>query len=166
MGVYAGMSVAGGAVGLILGGLLVNFASWRWVLFVNVPIGLLVALAAPRVLGESQRQRGRFDLPGAITATAGLTLLVYGLSSAATSPNGVSHWGDTKVIGSLAASAVLLAAFAVIELRSKYALLPIRVLQNRNRVGAYLIMLCSAPRYSACSSSSRSSFRPCGGTAR
>ncbi len=142
MGVYAGMSVAGGAVGLILGGLLVNFASWRWVLFVNVPIGLLVALVAPRVLGESQRQRGRFDLPGAITATAGLTLLVYGLSSAATSPNGVSHWGDTKVIGSLAASVVLLTAFAVIELRSKYALLPVRVLQNRNRVGAYLIMLC------------------------
>ena len=142
MGVYAGMSVAGGAVGLILGGLLVNFASWRWVLFVNVPIGLLVALAAPRVLGESERQRGRFDLPGAITATAGLTLLVYGLSSAATSPNGISHWGDTKVIVSLAASAVLLVAFAIIELRSKHALLPIRVLQNRNRAGAYLIMLC------------------------
>ena len=142
MGVYAGMSVAGGAVGLILGGLLVNFASWRWVLFVNVPIGLLVALAAPRVLGESQRQRGRFDLPGAITATAGLTLLVYGLSSAATSPNGVSHWGDTKVIISLAASAVLLVTFAIIELHSKHALLPIRVLENRNRAGAYLIMLC------------------------
>ena len=142
MGVYAGMSVAGGAVGLILGGLLVNFASWRWVLFVNVPIGLLVALAAPRVLGESARQRGKFDLPGAITATAGLTLLVYGLSSAATSPNGVSHWGDTKVIVSLAASAVLLVAFGIIEVRSKHALLPIRVLQNRNRAGAYLIMLC------------------------
>jgi EmrB/QacA subfamily drug resistance transporter len=142
MGVYAGMSVAGGAVGLILGGLLVNFASWRWVLFVNVPIGLLVALAAPRVLGESERQRGRFDLPGAITATAGLSLLVYGLSSAATSPNGVSHWGDTKVIVSLAASAVLLVAFGFIEMRSKHALLPIRVLQNRNRAGAYLIMLC------------------------
>ena len=142
MGVYAGMSVAGGAVGLILGGLLVNFASWRWVLFVNVPIGLLVAFAAPRVLGESERQRGRFDLPGAITATGGLTLLVYGLSSAATSPNGVSHWGDTKVIVSLVASAVLLVTFAIIELRSKHALLPIRVLQNRNRAGAYLIMLC------------------------
>jgi EmrB/QacA subfamily drug resistance transporter len=142
MGVYAGMSVAGGAVGLILGGLLVNFASWRWVLFVNVPIGLLVALVAPRVLGDSERQRGRFDLPGAITATAGLTLLVYGLSSAATSPNGVSHWGDTKVIASLAASAVLLIAFGIIEVRSKHALLPIRVLQNRNRAGAYLIMLC------------------------
>ena len=72
----------------------------------------------------------------------GLTLLVYGLSSAATSPNGVSHWGDTKVIVSLAASAVLLVAFGIIEVRSKHALLPIRVLQNRNRAGAYLIMLC------------------------
>jgi EmrB/QacA subfamily drug resistance transporter len=142
MGVYAAMSIAGGAVGLIVGGLLTSYASWRWVLFVNVPIGILVALAAPRVLGESQRQRGRFDLPGAITATLGLGLLVYGLSSAATSPNGVSHWGDTKVIVSLAAAAVLLVAFAVIEARSQHALLPIRVLRNRDRSGAYLIMLC------------------------
>jgi EmrB/QacA subfamily drug resistance transporter len=142
MGVYAAMSVAGGAVGLIVGGVLVSYASWRWVLFVNVPIGLLVALAAPRVLRESQRQRGRFDLPGAITATVGLASLVYGLSSAATSPNGVSHWGDTKVIVSLAAAVVLLAAFAVIETRSKHALLPVRVLRSRDRTGAYLIMLC------------------------
>ena len=142
MGVYAAMSIAGGAVGLIVGGVLTTYASWRWVLFVNVPIGILVALAAPRVLGESQRQRGRFDLPGAITATLGLALLVYGLSSAATSPNGVSHWGDTKVIISLAAAAVLLVAFGVIETRSKHALLPIRVLQNRDRAGSYLIMLC------------------------
>ncbi len=67
MGVYAGMSVAGGAVGLLAGGLLVTYLSWRWVFFVNVPIGLAVALAAPRVLGESERRRGHFDLPGAIT---------------------------------------------------------------------------------------------------
>jgi EmrB/QacA subfamily drug resistance transporter len=142
MGVYAAMSVAGGAVGLILGGLLTNYASWRWVLFVNVPIGIAVALAAPRVLGESARQRGRFDLPGAITATLGLSALVYGLSNAATSVNGVSHWGDTKVVVSLVASVVLLVAFAVIEWRSKHPLLPIRVLRSRNRSGSYLIMLC------------------------
>jgi EmrB/QacA subfamily drug resistance transporter len=142
MGVYAAMSVAGGAVGLIAGGLLTSYASWRWVLFVNVPIGLAVALAAPRVLGESARRRGRFDLPGAITGTLGLTALVYGLTSAATSPNGISHWGDTKVIVSLVASVVLLAAFVVIEGRSKHALVPFRVLQNRNRSGAYVIMLC------------------------
>jgi EmrB/QacA subfamily drug resistance transporter len=142
MGVYAGMSVAGGAVGLLAGGLLVTYLDWRWVFFVNVPIGLAVALAAPRVLGESERRRGRFDLPGAITGSLGLAALVYGLSNAATSPNGVSHWGDTKVIVSLVAAAVLLAAFGFIEVRSKYALMPIRVLRSRDRSGAYLVSLC------------------------
>jgi EmrB/QacA subfamily drug resistance transporter len=142
MGVYAAMSVAGGAVGLIAGGLLVQYASWRWVFFVNVPIGLLVAVLATRVLPESDRRRGRFDLPGAITGSLGLALLVYGLSNAATSPNGVSHWGDTKVIVSLAAAVVLLVVFGIIETRSKQALMPIRVLRSRDRSGAYLISLC------------------------
>ncbi|HEV2259098.1 MAG TPA: MFS transporter, partial [Streptosporangiaceae bacterium] len=103
---------------------------------------LLVALAAPRVLGESERRRGAFDLPGAITASLGLAALVYGLSSAATSPNGVSHWGDTKVIVSLVAAVVLLVAFGFIEVRSKHALVPMRVLRSRDRTGSYLIMLC------------------------
>jgi EmrB/QacA subfamily drug resistance transporter len=142
MSVYAAMSVTGGVVGLIAGGLLTTYASWRWVLFVNVPIGLVVALAAPRVLGETPRRRGRFDLPGAITATGGLAALVYGLSNAATTPDGVSHWGDTKVVASLAAAAVLLAAFGLTERRSKNALLPMRLLRSRDRTGAYLIMLC------------------------
>ena len=142
MGVYAAMSVAGGAVGLIAGGLLTTYASWRWVLFVNVPIGLAVALAAPRVLTESVRQQGRFDLPGAITGTGGIATLVYGLSTAATSPDGASHWGDAKVVASLAASVVLLATFAVIEARSNHPLLPLRLLRDRDRTGANLIMLC------------------------
>jgi EmrB/QacA subfamily drug resistance transporter len=142
MGVYAAMSVAGGSVGLIAGGLLVNYADWRWVLFVNVPIGILVVLLAPRVLSESQRRHGNFDLPGAVTASLGLAALVYGLSNAATSANGVSHWGDTKVIASLGAAVVLLAAFAVIEARASHPLLPVRVLRSRDRSGAYLIALC------------------------
>jgi EmrB/QacA subfamily drug resistance transporter len=142
MGVYAAMSVAGGAVGLIAGGLLTTYASWRWVLFVNVPIGLAAALLASRVLPESGRQRGRFDLPGAITGTGGLAALVYGLSSAATTPDGVSHWGDARVVASLAASVVLLAAFTVIEARSKNPLLPLRLLRDRDRTGANLIMVC------------------------
>jgi EmrB/QacA subfamily drug resistance transporter len=142
MGVYAAMSIAGGAVGLIAGGLLVQYLDWRWVFFVNVPIGLAVALLAPRVLGESERRRGQFDLPGAITGSLGLAALVYGLSNAATSPNGVSHWGDTKVIVSLVAAVVLLVAFGIIEVRSRSALLPIRVLRSRDRTGAYLISLC------------------------
>ena len=142
MGVYAAMSVAGGAVGLITGGLLTTYASWRWVLFVNVPIGLAAALAAARVLPESPRQRGRFDLPGAITGSGGIVALVYGLVNAATSPDGVSHWSDAKVVASLSASVVLLAAFAVIEIRSERPLLPVRLLADRNRTGANLVMLC------------------------
>src|SRR5215510_8596607 len=102
LGVYAAMSIAGGAIGLIGGGVLTTYASWRWVLFVNVPIG--VGLAAPRVLAEPPLRRGRFDLPGALAGTAGIAALVYGLVSAATSPNGVSHWGDAKVVASLVAA--------------------------------------------------------------
>src|SRR4029077_10609968 len=140
----------GGAIGLIGGGLLTTYVSWRWGLFVKVPIGGAGALDAPRVLAETparpargvladpRPRRGRFDLPGALTGTAGVTALVYGLVSAATSPNGVSHWGDAKVIASLTAAAVLLAAFAVIETRSPQALLPTRLLRDRNRTGAYL----------------------------
>ena len=141
MAVYAAMSVAGGAFGLVLGGFLTSSLSWRWVLFVNVPIGLAVAALAPFVLRESARHRGSFDFPGAFTATLGCAALVYGLSNAATSPDGVSHWGDTKVVVSLAAAAVLLVAFALIEWRSAHPLLPFRVLANRNRSGANLMML-------------------------
>ncbi len=142
MGVYAAMSIGGAAVGLMAGGLLTTYLSWRWVLFVNVPIGIAVALIAPRALAESPRRRGRFDLPGAVTSTLGLVALVYGLTSAATSPNGVSHWGDTKVIVSLTAAVVLLAAFVVIESRSEHALMPLRIFRNRDRSAANLIMLC------------------------
>jgi EmrB/QacA subfamily drug resistance transporter len=144
LGVYAAMSGGGAAVGLVLGGLLTSYLSWRWTLFVNVPIGIVVAALAPYVLPESSRQRGRFDLPGAITGTGGVALLVYGLSNATTGQNGVSHWGDTKVIVSLVAAALLLMTFAVIERRSRHALLPLRVLADRNRSGAYLTMLALA----------------------
>ena len=142
LGVYSAMSIGGIAVGLLAGGLLTTYASWRWVLFVNVPIGIAVVLLAPRVLSETQRHPGRFDLPGAITGTAGLAALVYSLSSAATTANGVSHWGDTKVLASLAAAVALLASFIIIEARSPHALLPMRIFSNRSRSGAYLIMLC------------------------
>ena len=144
MGVYAAMSGGGAAVGLILGGVLTTYLSWRWVLFVNVPIGIVTAIFARYVLPESARKRGRFDLPGAITVTAGVALLVYGLSNASTDQQGVSHWGDGKVVISLIASAVLLAAFGLIEWRSRHALMPLRILANRSRTGAYLVMLCLA----------------------
>jgi len=141
MGVYAAMSGAGGAAGLLAGGLLVTYASWRWVLFVNVPIGIAVTLAALAVLPAAARRPGRLDLPGAITGTGGVAALVYGLSSAAASPDGTSHWGDGKVVTALAAGAILLAAFALIETRSRDALLPVRLLRQRDRLGANLIML-------------------------
>jgi MFS family permease len=121
-----------------------TYLSWRWVLFVNVPIGIVAAILARNVLAESTRRSGRFDLPGAITGTGGVALLVYGLSNASTDQAGVSHWGDTKVVVSLVAAALLLLGFAVIERRSSHALLPGRVLANRNRLGAYLMMLCLA----------------------
>jgi EmrB/QacA subfamily drug resistance transporter len=140
--VYSAMAIVGLVVGLLVGGLLVTYASWRWVMFVNVPIGLVVAVLAARVLPASPRRAGRFDLPGAVTATAGVAALVYGLSSAATTSDGVSHWGDAKVVASLAAAAVLLTAFAVIETRSRYALLPVRLMRSRDRSGAFLISLC------------------------
>jgi EmrB/QacA subfamily drug resistance transporter len=142
--VYAAMAGAGSAMGLLLGGILTTYVSWRWVMFVNVPIGILVAAAAPRVLAESPRRPGQIDVPGAFTGTGGVALLVYGLSKATTGSDGVSHWGDAQVLASLAAAVVLLVSFVLIEMRSSHPLLPMRVLADRNRSGAYLIMLCVA----------------------
>jgi EmrB/QacA subfamily drug resistance transporter len=141
-GVYSAMAGGGGAVGLLLGGILTTYLSWRWVLFVNVPIGIVVAAAAPRVLNESPRRPGRIDVAGAITGTGGVALLVYGLSKATTGADGISHWGDAQVLASLALAVVLLVSFVFIEMRSSHPLLPMRVLADRNRSGAYLIMLC------------------------
>jgi EmrB/QacA subfamily drug resistance transporter len=141
LGVYAGMSGAGGAIGLLLGGVLTTYVSWRWVLFVNVPIGALVLALAPLALVATGRQRGRLDIPGAVTSTAGLALLVYGLTTAAAGEDGVSHWGDAVVIGSLVAAAALLVSFVVIQLRSRHPELPLHLLESRRRSGAYLMML-------------------------
>ena len=118
----------GSAVGLLLGGILTTYASWRWCFFVNVPIGILVAAAAPRVLAEIAPRPGRIDWAGAVTGCGGVALLVYGLSKAATGADGVSHWGDAQVVASLATSVVLLVSFVLIEMRSSRPLLPMRVL--------------------------------------
>jgi len=138
-GVYAAMAASGGAVGLLIGGVLTDFASWRWALFINVPIGLFVLIAAPRVLGESRGSGKRLDVPGALTATAGMTSLVYGISHAA------QHgWGTMGTLIPVTASAVLLALFAVIERHAPAPLLPLSLLSARDRVGAYVVMLCLA----------------------
>jgi EmrB/QacA subfamily drug resistance transporter len=138
MGVYAAMSVAGGVIGLVVGGLLVTYASWQWVLFVNVPIGIAAAFAALAVLPGVASRPGRFDALGAVTGTGGMAALVYGLSQA---DNGTSHWGDANVVAALTGGVVLLAAFAVVQTRSQHGLLPVWLLRNRDRVGANLIML-------------------------
>jgi predicted MFS family arabinose efflux permease len=124
-------------VGLILGGALTE-ASWRWTFFINVPIGLLVALLAPRHLKESERQPGRFDLPGAFTGTLGLVGIVYGLTHAAEPKAG---WLDPVTLVSLVAGAVLLVVFFLIERRSAHALLPIRILADRTRGVSLVVML-------------------------
>lgn len=141
MSVLAAISGAGAAIGPIAGGLLTSYLSWRWVLFVNVPIGAATAAAAPFTLPESARRHGRFDPAGAVTGTTGVVLLVYGLSNAATGQSGASHWADPKVVSSLAAAAVLLAGFVITEACSAHALMPLRILASRSRSGAYLITL-------------------------
>jgi MFS family permease len=134
----------GGGVGVVAGGLLTTYASWRWVFFVNVPLGGLLAFGARTVLPESQRYPRRWDLPGALTGTAGFALLIYGLTRGATGPDGISHWGDTATIVALTGAAVALAAFVTIEARSAQPLLPLWIFANRNRAGVYLILLCLA----------------------
>ena len=135
-GIYAAVAGAGGGIGLILGGVLTDLISWRWVLFVNVPIGALLVLAAPYVLPESERNPGRFDFPGAITATAGVGSLVYGFIHAAS-----SGWGDPQTLVAFAVAAVLLPAFLAIEMRSRQPLMPLHLFTDRNRSGSYAVML-------------------------
>ena len=137
MGVYAAMSGGGGAIGLLLGGLLTSYVSWRWVFFVNVPIALVVLVLAPRALNESQSTSGHLDVPGALSVTGGMLSLVYGLSNAS------SHsWTSVSTLISLGAAVVLLATFAVIESRSSEPLMPLAIFKNRNRSGSYALMLC------------------------
>ena len=135
-GVFAAMGASGGALGLLLGGVLTDYASWRWALFINAPIGAIVLYLTPRVLNESQGSGKKLDLPGAITVTAGMSTLVYGLTKAAT-----DGWGSTTTIVTLGIAAALLIAFVVIENGSTHALMPFRIFADRNRSGAYLIML-------------------------
>jgi len=137
-GVYAAVSGAGAAIGLILGGVLTEWLSWRWVFFVNAPIGIALAVMTPFVIGESQRGEGRLALADAVTSTLGIAALVYGFINAA---NPLHGWGDKTTIMSFVLAAALLAAFVVIELRSSQPLLPLRLFSNRTRNGAYAVML-------------------------
>lgn len=136
-GVFGAIAGGGAAIGLILGGVLTQYFSWRWCLGVNVPIALVTAVAAAAILRESRAHGDtRYDVPGAVLATAGLVSLVYGFTEA--SKDGVG-WTAGSTIGFLAAAVVLLAAFIGWELRSANPLLPMRILLDRNRGGSYLV---------------------------
>ncbi|MFD0439389.1 MFS transporter [Streptomyces chartreusis] len=138
-GVFAAVSAGGGAIGLLAGGMLTEWLDWRWVLFVNVPIGIVIAVLAPLYINESERHSGRFDIAGAVTSTAGMASLVYGFIRAAD-----EGWRDSLTIGSFAAAVILLLAFAFIESRAKEPITPLKMFADRNRSGTYVIMLSLA----------------------
>jgi EmrB/QacA subfamily drug resistance transporter len=138
-GVFAAASSAGAAVGLIAGGMLTSWLSWRWTLFVNAPIGAALIMAAPRYLRESAKNPGRFDVAGALTSTAGMTALVYGFIRAAD-----EGWGDRLTITSFILAALLLGLFGLIELRSRQPITPLHLFANRDRAGVYAVMLLFA----------------------
>ncbi|MCX5193772.1 MFS transporter [Streptomyces sp. NBC_00249] len=135
-GVFAAVSAGGGAIGLLAGGILVEWLDWRWVFFVNVPIALLIALLASRVLHESERHPGHFDVMGALLSTAGMVALVYGFIRASQ-----EGWRDAVTIGSFVAAVVLLALFVLNERRSPQPITPLHMFADRNRAGTYGIML-------------------------
>ncbi|MFD5618603.1 MFS transporter [Streptomyces yangpuensis] len=138
-GVFAGVSAAGGAIGLLAGGVLVEWLDWRWVLFVNVPIALVIAVLAWKVLHESERHPGHFDLAGALLSTLGMVALVYGFIRASQ-----EGWRDPVTLGSFGAAVVLLTLFILNERRSPQPITPLHMFADRNRAGTYGIMLMLA----------------------
>ena len=135
--VYGAIGAGGAAFGLVLGGLLTEYASWRWCLLVNLPVAAIAVIAGLRLLPESKAPgRARYDLPGAVTVTVGLAALVYGFTSASE-----RSWGSAVTITSLVAGVLFLAAFVAVESRSDHPLLPLRIPLHRSRGGAYLASL-------------------------
>jgi EmrB/QacA subfamily drug resistance transporter len=130
---YSAVVGAGGSVGLVLGGMVTTWFSWRLGLFINVPIGAALVWLAPRHLPETERHTGRFDLTGAVTSVTGMTALVYGFVRAAS-----DGWSNPGTVGSFIASAVLLTAFVLTELRAEQPITPLRLFASRERSGAYL----------------------------
>ncbi len=142
LGVWGAVAGSGGAAGVLLGGMLTEWAGWEWVLFVNVPIGIAAALMATRLLPESRNEGARhFDIAGAVTVTAGLSLLVYSLVNA-----NDAGWGSTTTFVLLGGAVVLLVSFVLIELRTKAPLVPfpgifrIRTIRGINVTGLLIAM--------------------------
>jgi EmrB/QacA subfamily drug resistance transporter len=141
LGVWGAVAGAGGAAGVLLGGVLTDGLSWEWVLWVNVPIALAAAAIAPALLAESRSESAsrHFDTAGAVCVTAGISVLVYGLVDA-----GEAGWGSTQTLGLLAVSAALIGVFVAIELRSAAPLVPFRMFRNRTLTGANVIRVLAA----------------------
>ncbi|MEA2194148.1 MAG: hypothetical protein QOG42_582 [Solirubrobacteraceae bacterium] len=136
-GAFGAVAVGGAAIGLIMGGVLTEYLSWRWCLYVNLAFAIPAALAATALLhNEIPEHRSRIDVPGTLTATGGLFAVVYGLANAET-----QGWADATTIGMLVASVALLAGFVLIQMRSANPLLPLRVVLDRNRGGSFLAMV-------------------------
>jgi EmrB/QacA subfamily drug resistance transporter len=137
LGIWGALAGAGGAVGVLLGGVLTSGLGWQWVLFVNAPIGLAAALAAPRWVRESRtHERTSMDVAGAVAVTAGLVVLVYALVDAHS-----AGWGSLQTVGLLALSAVLLVSFVVVELRTAHPVMPLSIFRNRNVASADAVAL-------------------------
>ncbi len=136
LAIFSGVSAGAGSLGLILGGVLVSGASWRWVLFINVPIGLAVVLLAPRFVPEPPRHEGRLDLAGGLLSTAGLALLIYAFIW-------IAEGGSSAAImaGLFAGAAVLLTVFVVVESRRSSPVMPLELVLDRTRGLVYLALL-------------------------
>jgi EmrB/QacA subfamily drug resistance transporter len=138
LGIWGAVAGSGGAAGVLLGGILTDGLGWEWVLWVNVPVALFALALTPGLIPESKRDSGTraFDALGAVTVTAGLSMLVYALVDATN-----AGWGSTKTLGLLAGSAALLVAFVLTELRAEAPLVPFSIFRKRTLTGANIVGL-------------------------
>jgi EmrB/QacA subfamily drug resistance transporter len=136
VGAYSAVAGGGGSIGLVLGGMLTSWISWRWGLFINVPIGVVLIWLAPRYLPETERRPGHFDLAGAASSTLGMTALVYGFVRAAS-----YGWGNAITVASFVASAALLTTFVVTEQRAEQPITPLHLFASRQRSGSYVVRM-------------------------
>jgi EmrB/QacA subfamily drug resistance transporter len=138
LGAWGAVAGSGGAAGVLLGGVLTDGLGWEWVMWVNVPVALIVLALTPQLIPESrsESQTRHFDLAGAVTVTAGLSLLVYAIVDAES-----AGWGSTQTIGLLALAVALLGVFTLIEMRSQAPLVPFRIFQKRTLTGANAVGL-------------------------
>jgi EmrB/QacA subfamily drug resistance transporter len=138
LGAWGAIAGAGGAVGVLLGGILTDGLGWEWVLWVNVPVALIAAALAPRLIAESRSETAtrHFDTAGAITVTSGLSILVYAIVDATD-----AGWGSLQTIGLIGLAIALIASFVAIELRSKAPLMPFQIFRLRTLTGANIVGL-------------------------